>query len=213
MRLLGLGAAGCAKFCGLMDMPPFLAQSTYDIIVKHICTTVKQVFYQFSKYTVRQEIENTPGLSAKHITVSGDGTWKKRGFTSLFGVASLIAYHTGKIVDLVVKSAYCKLCEMWESKKNQADYEEWKEAHESVCTANHSGSAGKMEVDSMIEMFKRSEDLHGVKYANYIGDGDSKTFSAIKKLQPYEDLEVKKKECIGHVQKRMGTRLRYIKKK
>lgn len=47
MRMLGLGQAGCAKFCGLMDMPPFLHQSTYDKIIGHICTTVKTVFDSF----------------------------------------------------------------------------------------------------------------------------------------------------------------------
>jgi len=36
-----------------------------------------------------------------------------------------------------------------------------------------------MEVDAVIEMFQRSEALHGLKYANYIGDGDSKTFKGI----------------------------------
>lgn len=64
-----------------------------------------------------------------------------------------------------------------------------------------------MEVDGIIEMFQRSVELHDVKYANYIGDGDSKTFKGIVDAKPYEDLVVKKKECIAHVQKRMGTRL------
>ena len=84
--------------------------------------------------------------------------------------------------------------------------------HEPLCTSNHSGSARKMEVDAIIEMFGRSETLLGVKYANYVGDGDSKTYSSICKAVPYEDLAVQKKECIGHVQKRMGTRLRNMKK-
>ncbi|KAJ8936817.1 hypothetical protein NQ318_015284 [Aromia moschata] len=70
-----------------------------------------------------------------------------------------------------------------------------------------------MEVDSILDMFKRSEEIFGVKYYNYIGDGDSKTFKAILDAAPYgEELVVKKSECIGHVQKRMGTRLRNVKK-
>lgn len=69
-----------------------------------------------------------------------------------------------------------------------------------------------MEVDTVVEMFERSETLHGIKYANYIGDGDSKTFKGIMEKNPYENFEVKKKECIDHVQKRMGTRLRNLKK-
>ena len=84
--------------------------------------------------------------------------------------------------------------------------------HEPLCTSNHSGLAGKMEVDAIIEMFGCSETLFGVKYANYVGDGDSKTYPSICKAVPYEDLAVQKKECIGHVQKRMGTRLRNMKK-
>ena len=70
-----------------------------------------------------------------------------------------------------------------------------------------------MEVDSIIEMFNNSEKKFGVKYLNYIGDGDSKTYSNIVKSNPYsDDFPVMKNECVGHVQKRMGTRLRNIKK-
>ncbi|KYQ60348.1 hypothetical protein ALC60_00756 [Trachymyrmex zeteki] len=58
-----------------------------------------------------------------------------------------------------------------------------------------------MEVDGIVEMFSRSETLHGLKYCQYIGDGDSKTF---------KDITVLKKECFDHVQKRMGTRLRTL---
>lgn len=61
-------------------------------------------------------------------------------------------------------------------------------------------------------MFQRSETLHSVKYANYIGDGDSKIFKGILDVQPYKTFTVNKKECIDHVQKRMGTRLRNFKK-
>ncbi|XP_029161124.1 uncharacterized protein LOC114932878 [Nylanderia fulva] len=68
-----------------------------------------------------------------------------------------------------------------------------------------------MEVDAVIEMFQRSEQLHQVKYVNYIGDGDSKTFKGLLESQQVENSSVKKKECIDHVQKRMGTRLRKLK--
>ncbi|KAJ8936161.1 hypothetical protein NQ318_016485, partial [Aromia moschata] len=56
---------------------------------------------------------------------------------------------------------------------------------------------GKMEVDSVKEVFQRSEEMHNVKYAQYIGDGDSKTFKAILDLDPYNnDPKVMKKECV-----------------
>ena len=39
------------------------------------------------------------------LIVSGDGTWHKRGFSSLFGVTSLIGHFTGKIINVFVKSS------------------------------------------------------------------------------------------------------------
>ncbi|GFX25746.1 uncharacterized protein TNCV_4337301 [Trichonephila clavipes] len=43
-------------------------------------------------------------------------------------------------------------------------------------------------------------------------DGDSKTFSSIAQKKPYGDsVPIEKIECVGHVQKRMGSRLRKLK--
>lgn len=47
---------------------------------------------------------------------------------------------------------------------------------------------------------------------NYIGDGDSKTHKGVVDANPYPDVQVNKKEDIGHVQKRMGSRLRNLRK-
>ncbi|EFN80246.1 hypothetical protein EAI_02947, partial [Harpegnathos saltator] len=47
------------------------------------------------------------------------------------------------------------------------------------CACTHSRSAGKMEVDGVIEIFKRSVERLGVCYKNYIGDGDTKTFKSL----------------------------------
>lgn len=134
----------------------------------------------------------------------------KRGFSSLYSVATIIEHLTGKDIDYLVKSTYCKECESHEKIKGSADYEAWFNNHEENCYPNHDGSSGEMECDAVAGTFKRSEELHDVAYEYYVGDGDSKTFSAIQKSKPYQDLEVKKKECIGRVQKRMGTRFRQV---
>lgn len=136
----------------------------------------------------------------------------KRGFNLLFGVSTLIAHNTGKVVDFEVKSAYCKMCEKQKQLLGPTQFEEWFADHKPECSANHEGSSGKMEVDAMVEMFRRSEETHNVQYAYYVRDGDAKTFSAIAKSNPYADTVVQKKECVGHVQKRMGTRLRNLRK-
>lgn len=137
---------------------------------------------------------------------------KTRLFT-LYGVCTIIGYYSKKVLDVEIKSSYCKACVHWEKQKDTEEYVEWKETHDATCFANHTGSAGKMEVDAIVGIFQRCVVVHGIKYLFYVGDGDSKTFAAILKSKPYGDnVLVQKKECIGHVQKRMGTRLRNIKK-
>lgn len=68
-----------------------------------------------------------------------------------------------------------------------------------------------MEVVGMKRMFHRSQRLHKLRYKFYIGDGDTKSFEEIRKSNPYPGLDLEKGECIGHVQKRVGSRLRTIK--
>lgn len=52
-----------------------------------------------------------------------------------------------------------------------------------------------------------------MKYLFYVGDGDSKTFAAILASKPYgDDVLITKKECVGHVQKHLGIRLRNVRK-
>lgn len=211
MRLLGVARQGLNMFCGIMDFGMGLSQNAYDLIVQRIHESSKKVFDISCKEAIQEEMamneqNERPILN---LTVSGDGSWKKRGFSSLYGVTTLIANNTRKVIDLVVKSSYCQTCTYLKNHIDDPHYE----AHKEECPINHKGSAGKMEVDAMLEMFRRSEERFGVKYSNYIGDGDTKTFKAILDAKPYgDDFTVSKSECVGHVEKRMGSRLRNVKK-
>ena len=75
---------------------------------------------------------------------------------------------------------------------------------------NHSGSAGSMKPEGAKRIFNQSVSKHGLKYVDYFGDGDSSSFKTVKDSQPYGDVEVKKLECVGHVQKRLGSRQRKL---
>nr|XP_034195323.1 uncharacterized protein LOC117611486 [Osmia lignaria] len=59
---------------------------------------------------------------------------------------------------------------------------------------------------------RTQEELYGTQYTHYIGNGDSITYKGIIDSKPYGDKVIVKKDCINHVQKRMGTRLRQLKK-
>ena len=59
-------------------------------------------------------------------------------------------------------------------------------------------------------IFERSIEKHNLRYTKCLGDGDSKSFTSVKSTYP--GIEVQKLECVGHIQKRVGTRLRNLKK-
>ena len=51
------------------------------------------------------------------VSVSVDGTWQKRGFSSLNVVVAAISIDTGKVVDCEVMARYCKACKLSEHLK------------------------------------------------------------------------------------------------
>lgn len=114
MRLLGVGWHGIRKFCAFMELPRSTFHSFYDKVVKKMSSAANLVCKNSMMRAAKEEktvsIENG-------IVVSGDGSWRKRGFTSLYGITTLIGYNSGKIIDCVVKSKYCKACEYWAKKK------------------------------------------------------------------------------------------------
>lgn len=136
-------------------------------------------------------------IAKKDLSVALDGTWQKRGHTSLNGVVTATSVDTGKVVDIECLSKYCQGCTLGVGPG---------QCH--TCSKNFEGSSGGMEVKGAVSIFQRSEATRGVRYVNYLGDGDSKSFNQVCKEEPYgKDVEIKKLECVGHVQKRMGSRL------
>ena len=105
-------------------------------------------------------------------------------------------------------SRYCKGCKSKENlkKTNNFAYETWGLNHD--CQLNHVGSAGAMEITGAKQTFSRSITKDGL---NRETERDSKSYSSIMKT--YAGIEVEKLECVGHVQKSVGNRLRNIKKR
>ena len=61
----------------------------------------------------------------------------------------------------------------------------------------HHGSAPKME--QVERICGRSMNKNKIRYTEYYGDGDTKSFSAVENV--YGEKSVIKCECIGHVEK------------
>ncbi|GFU77054.1 uncharacterized protein TNCV_2241741 [Trichonephila clavipes] len=148
MRAIGKGGAAARIFCGLMNLPPPPAKfERHNSLFLNVLKTISEDSMNAAVHEAVIANDNN-----SNIAVAVDGTWHKRGYSSLNGV---------------------------------------------VCATS-------------VENGKRSETSRKACYTQYLGDGDSKGFLTIKEAKVYGDTEVEKLECVGHVQKRMGTRLRNI---
>ena len=215
MRLLGVGLSGLNVFCAMMDLADKFNNHLYYNAVDNIYLATKSLSEAiFKKAAIEEkELNVKNGFPQDELIVSGDGSWAKRGFTSLIGICSLIGKYTGKLVDCFVSSKTCKSCEVNRKSMDPTEFLVWQQTeHADECSVNYEGSSGGMEVQGVVEMFGRSENLHDAKYAYYIGDGDSKTFTNLLDAQPYKDFIVQKLECVLHVGKRMFRRLKEVKK-
>jgi len=91
MRLLGIGLNGIEKFCAFMELPRPIFQSFYDKLVDMISIATASVRDASMKKAAQEEKDKSEeNEHVGEITVSDDGSWRKRGFSSLFGITSLI---------------------------------------------------------------------------------------------------------------------------
>ena len=213
-REIGKGHEGIENFSRVMNMHG-LSLPGYANIKKDM-TIAYEIAANASMERAAEKVHNQAGHnvpmdpSIALCDVSVDGTWQKRGHNSLNGVVTAIC--NGLCVDRHVMSKYCRLCQKWESKKGTAEYNEWKLQH--ICKKNHSKSSGAMEAAGAIAIFTSSIQKHNLIYQNYIGDGDTSSFKEVSASNPDKDFGInpQKLECISHVQKRLGTRLRDLRK-
>lgn len=196
-RCIGKGEESAKQFCAVMNLRNPPAFKYYN---KLLCNVAKEVCINTMREAVEESVEENDGV--RDICAAFDGTWQRRGHRSLNGAVSAISVTTGKVLDVRVYSKHCRC-------KNRLQ-----RLHENSCVANYDGSSGGMEVKGVIDMFKSSESQYNIRYRYYLGDGDSSAFPSVQKETPYgPGFEIEKLECVGHVQKRMGTRLRSYKSK
>ena len=210
MRSIGSGYAGAKKFCAVMNIPTLPTKNNYSKLSKSLRSAVYDVANESMKQA-GEEIR-TFDKGTNDCGVSVDGCWQKRGFVSLNGCVAALSIDTGKVLDVEPMSRHCKKCEVHSKlDRNSKEFQTFLQNH-SDCKANYKGSAPAMEPEGAIRIFQRSFEKHGLHYTEYYGDGDSKSYSAVKNIYEGVGKGVEKLECIGHVQKRMGTALRKLKK-
>lgn len=196
LRSIGKGAEAGRVLCGILNLPdPPTRFARYNT---KLLDAVKEVASEVMSDAVKEACQESE--SGVDLAVGVDGSWQKRGFSSLNGVVAVTSVDTGKVLDIEVLTKFCAC----QNKKN----------HSANCKRNFSGSSGMMEVQGALAMFGRSMGEHGARYTKYLGDGDSKAYTCVKDSHPYgKNYPIEKLECVGHVQKRMGTRLFKFKEK
>lgn len=134
MRLVGIGINGIRNFIALIDLTANFNNNTNYGIVKILQISAKSIYEAVVKKAGTEEKKKT--LEAENrgdiLTVSGDGSWSKRGFTSRMGIVSVIGKYTNKILDVAVKSSFCKACAFWKGQEGTPEYEAWFETHGSA---------------------------------------------------------------------------------
>ena len=215
-KAMGKGQAAQERFCSIMNMPPPLsprAFSQHSSAVHNAALKVSEREFQRAANllkTVHQELDCLQ-KDVYDVEISIDGTWMKRGFSSLYGCVFVISEETGLVMDFVVLSKYCKMCEIWSKcDSSLPEFLKWKKNHEDSCSLNFNKSSKAMEAEGAVLLFSRSVEKLGLQYTIFVADGDSASCKAIDNAKPYGETKVQKKDCVGHIQKRMGTGLRKL---
>ena len=202
----GIGFSGLETFCATFNQP-CMAETSYnkqlDIIAEmaeeEADHELKEAGFRL-RNLLRSENSQVTDDSVEDIAVSFDGTWAKRGHTSLYGVVFVLSVDTGEVLDCHIMSKFCKACSMWESKKESdpQKYNEWKIQHlqSNDCAINFEGSSPAMEMEGAIIIWSRSIEKHHFRYIYMVSDGDSKAHTKLCEIKCYgEDVAVHKLDC------------------
>lgn len=123
--------------------------------------------------------------------------------TPTFLQACIIGKHTKKCLYLGIKNKYCYGCQYYERNN--------KPTKDHNCFKNYEGSSTAMEAEIIVEGFSRSIDIHGLRYLEFIGDGDSSVFARLRERVSY-GRKIKKLECKNHAIKNYTSALYKVKK-
>ncbi|GFX21222.1 uncharacterized protein TNCV_2251701 [Trichonephila clavipes] len=173
MRQIGKGFSAGFKLCSTLNLPR-LSKTAFTNHENKLISVISEVS-ELSMQKAASELLVLHPTKNKIVEcgISVDGTWQRRGYSSMNGCVAGLSVDTGKVVDIEIMSSYCPTCR----------------------------KISKMPRSIESETFA----------ADHYGDGDSKGFISVK--DTYGKDSVTKYECIGHVQKRVGARLRKLKSK
>ena len=115
-------------------MRPPMAVTTYhetiatETIATETIANMHSIYMEYAEFSmeaaandIREELlEECTAESIADVEVSVDGTWQRRGFSSLSGAVTVISLLSGKC--LAFKAFTWKTCQVWEMRKDTPEY-------------------------------------------------------------------------------------------
>ena len=197
----GGGYESLFSFCSIMNMPCMSKQAYYnqvDIILEAQEAEAEAELLKAGEKLKKLHKQDDTDLdtdldsneSSQHgdgitdVTVSFDGTWAKRGFTSLFGVFFVMSVDTGEVLDYHIYSKFCQKCskKQHDCKDNMEKLEAWKIQHvanglnvlkrlsvpggkqtEVICSSKDKKRVAKSDLQTSEKFKRRREGIHQLK--------------------------------------------------
>lgn len=93
-------------------MPPPLSKNAYKDIVE----AARKAAQTVCQHSMTAAVDDANRFYEPEedgvfdIGISGDGTWRRRGYSSFYGIVTKISTVSGKVVDIELMSKDCKEC-------------------------------------------------------------------------------------------------------
>ncbi|CAM2719232.1 unnamed protein product [Rotaria socialis] len=84
----GIGHQGLVKLCAILNVPLPIDEDHFSDTLDYLLPTFESYKLRSMKNAVEEACKKSNG---RKITVSGDGTWQKRGFSILHGVLEVLS--------------------------------------------------------------------------------------------------------------------------
>ena len=151
-----MGHQGLAQFTCVMNTLPPMNKNSYRDHVKALRVATESVAKESMSRAASEvkEFYEPNEESLYDIAMSGDGTWRKRGFLSSYGVVTAMSTVTGKALDSEEMSKECKQCVLWMGNERSPEFEEWWDKHQHQCHANFIGSSGSMDATGLLNILR-----------------------------------------------------------
>lgn len=108
LRAIGKGSQSGKTLFAMLDLPspPVRFERYNPLLVRSLNKVATESMLQATDEAVSHNVDDN-GSESRDISVGLDGTWQRRGYSSLNGVVPVSSFDTRKILDAEVLTKYC----------------------------------------------------------------------------------------------------------